>query len=81
MGLTQKPDSEPIFLLPPEFSPLLERHYRWLVVLGKGPHYLGSIAWVGHGTVINEDRMNNDNYFCRPVASPENVTELFAASN
>ena len=25
--------------------------------------------------------LNNDNYFCRPVASPENVTELFVASN
>ncbi len=26
-------------------------------------------------------RLNNDNHSCRPVASPENVTELFAASN
>ena len=55
MGLTQKPDSEPIFLLPPEFWPFLERHYRGLVVLGKGPHHLGSVARVGHGTVIHKD--------------------------
>ena len=56
LRLTPKPDSEPIFLLPPEFWPLQERHYRGLVVLGKGPHHLGSVAGVGHRTVIHEDR-------------------------
>ena len=32
-------------------------------------------------TEQDRNRLNHVNYSCRPVASPENVTELLAASN